>query len=149
MHGGTYYYNQAHRALNDIGIATDHGSSGPDMAIVSLDRLYRPASSLSWQRERGWTLSIEFGVGYRYRYIPVGPPDMTPGKAARACARLLTEQTRRQRQAIETAVQDTLSAETLGYQLGWQAIADLRAPILKAFRADVLTEQDRDQADSQ
>lgn len=140
MRGDTHYYNQAHKALNEIGITTDHGSTGPDLAIVSLHYLYRPARSLVWHRERGWQLSID-GRSFADD-IPIGPPDMTPGKAAHACARLLTEQNRRQREAIETAVRDAFGDETLSDLLGWQALDDLRAPILKAFRADVLAEQD-------
>ncbi|TDD31675.1 hypothetical protein E1287_25785 [Actinomadura sp. KC06] len=145
MRSGNTQYTQAHKALNDIGVLTDHGSAGRDFAIVSLDWLYRPARNLVWKRGTGWKLSID-GRAYADS-IPIGPPDMRPGKAARACARLLTEQNRRQREAIESAVRDTFGGETLSDLLGWQAADDLRAPILKAFRADVLAEQDGDGRD--
>lgn len=147
MRGGSTYYTQTTKALNDIGVATNYGSHGPDLAIISLDYLYRPASSLTWQRERGWELSIEVpGPSYAWRDIPIGPPDMTPGKAARACARLLTEQAKRQEEAVRTAVYTALG-EGVEKRLGWDTTSYLRDQIVKALRADVLTDQDGAQAD--
>lgn len=144
MRGGTHYYNQAHKALNDIGVLTDYGATGPDLAIVSLDQMYQPASSLTWQREKGWELSIALpGPTYNYRDIPIGPPDMTPGKAARAAAKLLTEQAKRQADALTEAVYEALGddlMELLGYDTVWQ----LRRQITATQTADVLAEQDGD-----
>lgn len=144
MRSGRTQYTQAHKSLNDIGILTNHGSMGPDLAIVSLDRMYRPASSLVWQRERGWELSIALpGPTYDYRDIPIGPPDMTPGKAARAAARLLTEQAKRQRQATEEAVYTALG-DGVKKRLGDENVSYLRRLIVKAMDTDVLAEQDGD-----
>lgn len=140
MRGGGYYYTQTQKALSEIGIATTHGSSGPDLAVVGLDELYLPAVSLCWHRYDGWTLNFD-GRAFADN-IAVGPPDMTPGKAARACAALLTEQARRQEVAVRTAVRKVLGGEELIDRLGWRRVADLREGIVRALRADVLAEQD-------
>jgi hypothetical protein len=140
MRGGGHYYTHTQKALTEIGIATTHGSSGPDLAVVGLDELYRPATSLCWHRHDGWTLNFD-GRPYADN-IAIGPPDMTPAKAARACAALLTEQAKRQEVAIRTAVRKVLAGEELIDRLGWQRVADLREGIVAAFRADVLAEQD-------
>ncbi|MFG1857475.1 hypothetical protein ACGFJT_36960 [Actinomadura geliboluensis] len=99
MRSGNTRYTRAHKALNKIAITTDHGSTGPDFAIVSLSYLSRPAQSLVWHRERGWKLTID-GRAFADSIL-IGPSDMTPGEAT--CTRLLTEQNRRQREVIETA----------------------------------------------
>lgn len=141
MRSGRTQYTQAHKALNDIGILTDHGSTSPDLAIISLDYLYRPASYLSWKRGEGWRLNFD-GRAYA-DHIQIGPPDMTPGKAARAVARLLTEQAKRQAAALTEAVYEALG-DDLMERLGYDAVWQLRRQITATQTADVLAEQDGD-----
>lgn len=144
MRGGQYHANHGHTALTDIGVNATPGGYAPEFGIVRLHEMYRPAKHLDWHHERGWTLAFE---GREWGdWIVIGPPEMTPGKAARACARLLTEQTEAQIRAVQLAVQ-TVLGEDLEELLGWETVADLRKRIGREFDADVLVGQDGGRTD--
>ena|SRR5690606_347387 len=138
MRGGQHYSTQAHRALTEIGVAATPAGHGADFGLVRLDEVYRPAKTLTWHTERGWTLTFE---GREWGdWIVIGPPEMTPGKAARAVATLLTAQAQQQTDAVKNAIYSALG-EKLEDRLGWETVRDLRNQILSAMDADVLAGQ--------